>query len=86
MNYFLNGKNLIWNFDKNETDNKKLENNNLYIEDLWNMKDTVGYTDSCVGVSILSDNKFYFVTFMGLGFTMQICNDKVICLKKQITK
>lgn len=86
MNYFLNGKNLIWNFDKNETDNKKLENNNLYIEDLWNMKDTVGYTDTCVGVTILSENKFYFVTFMGLGFTMQICNDKVICLKKQITK
>ena len=86
MNYFLNGKNLIWNFDKNETNNKKLENNNLYIEDLWNMKDTVGYADSCVGVSILSDNKFYFVTFMGLGFTMQICDDKVICLKKQITK
>lgn len=86
MNYFLNGKNLIWNFDKNETDAKKLENNNLYIENLWNMKDTVGYTDTCVGVTILSENKFYFVTFMGLGFTMQICNDKVICLKKQITK
>ena len=86
MNYFLNGKNLIWNFYKNETDAKKLENNNLYIENLWNMKDTVGYTDTCVGVTILSENKFYFVTFMGLGFTMQICNDKVICLKKQITK
>ena len=50
------------------------------------MKDTIGYTDTCVGLSILSDDSFYFVTFRGLGFTMRFNDGNVECIKKQITK
>lgn len=86
MEYCLNSKKLIWDFDETITDASKLKVNNLYIEHMWNMQDTVGYEDTCVQVSVLSDDTFYFVTFMGLGFTMQICENEVICLKTQITK
>ncbi len=86
MEYIIQNKKLIWNFNKAECNAAKLKDNNLFIEGIWNMKDTVGYTDTCVGVSILSDDTFYFVTFCGLGFTMRLVGDKVECIKKQITK
>lgn len=50
------------------------------------MIDTVGYIDTCVGLSILSDDSFYFVTFCGLGFTMRVVGDNIECIKKEITK
>ena len=50
------------------------------------MKDTVGYTDTCVKLSVLSEDTFYFVTFAGLGFTMKVVGDNVECIKKRITK
>ena len=50
------------------------------------MKDTIGYTDTCVGLSILSDDSFYFVTFCGLGFTMRVNDGNIECIKMQITK
>ena len=86
MEYNIQGKKLIWKFDKNESGASKLEEDNLFIEGVWNMKDTVGYTDTCVGVSILSEDSFYFVTFFGLGFTMRVVGDDIECIKKQITK
>lgn len=86
MEYLIQNKKLIWDFDKAESNARKIKDNNLFIEGAWNMKDTVGYTDSCVGVSILSDDTFYFITFCGLGFTMKVIDNDIICIKKQITK
>jgi len=86
MEYIIQGKKLIWKFDRNESDAHQLIEDNLFIEDIWNMKDTVGYTDTCVSVSVLSEDSFYFVTFRGLGFTMRIVGEKVECINKQITK
>lgn len=86
MEYIIQGKRLIWEFDKKESAASCLTENNLYIEDVWNMKDTVGYTDTCVSVSVLSGDSFYFVTFRGLGFTMKIVGEKVDCVSKHITK
>ena len=88
MEYNVNGKKLVWDHDKSNIniDASKLKDNNLYIDNIWNMKDTVGYTDTCVGVSILADDTFYFVTFCGLGFTMKVLENTVECIKKQITK
>lgn len=86
MEYTIQDKKLIWDFDKSECNAAKLKDNNLFIKDIWNMKDTLGYTDTCIGVSILSDDTFYFVTFCGLGFTMRLVGDNVKCIKKQITK
>ena len=50
------------------------------------MRDVVGYDDCCVGVYRLSENEFYFVTFLGLGYTMRIEDNTVTCIKKTITK
>lgn len=50
------------------------------------MQDVIGYEDACIGVTCLSDDTFYFVTFSGIGYTIQICRNSVICLKKKITK
>ena len=86
MQYLLNGRTLVWDFDESVSNAARLKDNNLFIEPIWNMRDTVGYVDTCVGVSILSEDSFYFVTFCGLGFTMQVCRDTVVCLKRQVTK
>lgn len=86
MEYVLQNKTVIWEFGKNESDASKLKEDNLFIEGIWNMKDTVGYTDTCVGLSVLSEDTFYFITFRGLGFTMRIVGDEVMCIKSQIMK
>ena len=87
MEYTVNGKKLVWDYDDTSNiDASRLKVDNLYIDHIWNIKDTVGYTDVCVGVSILADDCFYFVTFCGLGFTMKVLENKVECIKKQITK
>ena len=86
----LNNAELVWDFDENNTNAAEIPDNNLKLvrnaEILWNMRDTVGYDDCCVSVNLLSDNGFYFVTFMGLGFTMRIEGNSVICVKNVITK
>lgn len=84
--YVVHDKKLIWEFDKSESNASKLKEDNLFIEGIWNMKDTVGYTDTCVGLSVLSEDSFYFITFRGLGFTMKVVGNVVECIKKQITK
>lgn len=86
MEYTVHNKKLIWEFDPNESSATKLKENNLYIPDVWYMQETVGYSDACVGVSILSEDTFYFVTFQGLGFTMTVTDSGINCIKKQITK
>lgn len=86
MEYTIQGRRLVWEYDAAIQDASKLKDNNLYIEGVWNMKDTVGYTDTCVGLSVVSKDCFYFVTFGGVGFTMKVADGKVECIKKQITK
>lgn len=48
------------------------------------MKDTVGYTDTCIGVSQLPNDCFYFVTFRGLGFTMKVLDNNAECIKNKL--
>lgn len=86
MEYSVRNKKLIWDFDEKERNAAKLKENNLYIPDIWNMKDTVGRSDVCVGVTIISEDTFYFVTFQGMGYTMTVNDTGIICSKKQITK
>ena len=76
---FVNNKTLTW-IDDEKTDN------NLYIEKLWNMKDTVGFDDYCENVEIVDDNRFYFWTFKCMKYEMQISGDKVECVSKVFTK
>lgn len=61
---------LTWD-DEAEGKASDLKCDNLYIDGIWNMRDTVGYLDTCVMLKILSKDTFYFVTFNGLGFRMQ---------------
>lgn len=86
MEYIIQDKKLIWDFDKTESNAAKLRTNNLFIEGIWSMKDTVGYDDVCVAVCMVSEDTFYYVTFQGLAFTMRLVGDNVECIKKEITK
>lgn len=78
----------IWFWDDKERDASKLYLNNLSVRDdndqeLWNMKEAVGYDDVCVGCSLL-ENTFTFVTFSGIRYTIDLQRFQV--LRKQITK
>lgn len=77
---------LVWDHDETVRKASEFKLDNLYIDDIWNMRDTVGYTDTCVMVNVLSEDTFYFVTFSGLGFHMQYFHHEMVCLRKQITK
>lgn len=77
---------LVWDWDETVRKASEFKLDNLYIDDIWNMKDTVGYSDTCVMVNVLSEDTFYFATFGGLGFHMQYLHYKIVCLRKQITK
>ena len=90
MIFSLGNTELVWEFDPNNTNAAEIPDNNLKLvknsATLWNMRDIVGYDDCCVSVHRLSENEFYFVTFLGLGFTMRIEDHTVTCIKKTITK
>ena len=77
--YNLNSYILKW-------DNDPFKTNNLYIDEVWNMKDTVGYEDSCVLVNIIDENSFRFTTFNGLSLLMKVNDNEVICIEKKETK
>ena len=78
MRYSLKDKELIFEDYPKE--------DNLYIENFWNMKDTVGHTDSCVLVRIIDENFFRFTTFSGMSYTMKLDGEKINCIEKKITK
>lgn len=86
LTYNLNGKKLMWELDITETCPGNCKLDNLYLEDIWNMRDTVGESTTCGVINILSPDTFYFVTFDGLGFTMQYDGDHMVCIKKWWTK
>lgn len=75
-----NHRKLVWGDD--------LENNNLSVCDardteIWNMRSAVKHDDTCVGVTV-REHEFYFVTFNGLGITMDI--ETLTVIQTQITK
>ena len=86
MKYNLCDKVLEWDIDKTENDVSKIPENNLFIKDIWNMRDTVGRDEICVAVDILSEDTFSFNIFAGIRFVMKIDNDTVVCIEKTITK
>ncbi len=81
--YLIGNYKLIWDFNGNDPNHNL---NNLYIEDIWNMKQTVGHDEWCVAVSLLSDDTFVFNTFNCLRYTMKINNGMVTLIDKKITK
>ena len=81
-------RSLIWFWDDDEHHASKLLLNNLSVceednQELWNMKEAVGFDDVCVGCSLLADT-FTFVTFSGIRYTIDLQSFQV--LRKQITK
>ena len=77
---------LVWERDDEETYAGNFKDNNLYIEGVWNMSDTLGRTDTCVGMTVTGENTFCFVTFSGIKYEMSVTNRKVELISKQITK
>ena len=90
MIFRLGAAELVWDFDENNTNAAEIPDNNLRLMinsvTVWNMRDTVGYDDCCVAAGQLSENEFYFITFMGLRFTMRVEDNAVTCVKSNITK
>lgn len=87
--YIIGDKRIIWFWDEDNHNAKELKVNNLCIcdsnyKELWNMRRVLICDDSCVGVRLLENNLMYFVTFYGLGFTINLGDYSVI--KKVITK
>ena len=77
---------LVWERDDEETYAGNFKDNNLYIEGVWNMSDTLGRSDTCVGMTVTGDNTFSFVTFSGLKYEMSVTSGKVELISKKITK
>ena len=77
---------LIWEWDEEETNARNFKDNNLYIEGIWNMSDTLGRTDTCVGVSITGENTFSFVTISCIRYSMTVSDGKVELISSVITK
>lgn len=84
--YSVGGLSLVWECDEEETNARNFKDNNLYIEGVWNMSDTLGRTDTCVGVSITGENSFSFVTFSCIRCFMSVSGKKVELVSSVITK
>ena len=84
--YKLEGQTLIWDFNEDEPDVAKEPVDNLYIENVWQMKDTAGEGQLCVGINIIDGKNFYFTTFNALCYHMHIENNEVTLIEKFFTK
>ncbi len=72
--------------DENETNVAKLPDNNLYIEGIWNMKDTLKFDDLCTGCWVIDDETFNFTVFSGGNFTMKIHDNTVELISRRFVK
>lgn len=79
---------LSWDWDPDEQDAGNLKENNLYIDGVWNMRDTVvaQRPDSCVGLQIIDDKSFCFTTFLGMKYNMIISDGRVELLSRMCVK
>ena len=59
---------------------------NLYIENVWHMKDTAGEGQLCVGINIIDGKNFYFTTFNASCYHMHLENNEVTLIEKFFTK
>ncbi len=84
--YSVGGLSLIWEWDEEEANARNFKDNNLYIEGVWNMSETLGRTDTCVGVSIIGENKFSFVTISCIRYSMSVSSGKIELISSMITK
>lgn len=81
--YDVGGKKLIWEDDDEVSD---CPYNNLYIKDLWNMKDVLGRDDVCTDLQIISEDIFSFFSFNGFRVKIQIKDNEVKCLDVQLVR
>ena len=68
---------LTWDWDKHESNVARQPINNLYIDGLWNMKDTIHRDELCTGCKVIDDETFSFTTFICQCYTMKIINHTV---------
>ncbi len=66
---------VVWEWDENTGDISKIPADNLYITDsdgaqLWNMHDTLGREDVCVGVKVVGECRIKFTTFSGSSIVL----------------
>lgn len=86
--YRLGEYTLSWDWDPDEQNAGNLKVNNLYIDGVWNMCETVvaKRPDTCVGLQIIDDKTFSFTTFLGVKYNMVITCGKVELISKMCVK
>lgn len=79
---------LSWDWDPDEHNAGNLKKNNLYIDGVWNMCDTVvaKRPDTCVSLQIIDDKSFSFTTFWGMKYNMTITSGKAELISKLCVK
>lgn len=79
---------LSWDWDPDEQNAGNLKENNLYIDGIWNMRDTVTAKrpDTCVGLQIIDDKTFSFTTFLGMKYVMTVVGGRVDLISKMCVK
>ena len=78
---------LTWEFDDSEQDVSKLILNNLYIEGVWNIRETSPKDSLCSGgVQVIDDETFAFTTFGGGRFVMKIKDGAVETVSRMLVK
>lgn len=84
--YKIGDYELVWEFGKDENNISKQPINNLYIDNVWNMLETVGSDEVCTWVRIVEPDRFVFSTFRGINYEMQVEGESVVFVSKEIVK
>ncbi len=77
---------LIWEFDFDESDVSKMQDNNLYIEGIWNIKDISPKDTLCTGVHIIDSETFSFTTFCGMKHVMKVKDEGLEHISTMLVK
>ena len=77
---------LTFEWDEDEHNVAKQPTNNLYIEDIWSMKDIPKCDDLCTGCWVDDEDTFRFTTFIGLHYTMKVHGDTIEVIAKSCVK
>ena len=86
-NYPIGEYMLTWEFDDSERIiASELPVDNLYIEGLWNIKDTAPKDNLCTGCQVIDDETFVFTTFGGGRFVMKIKDGVIELASRMLTK
>ena len=84
--YRVGNYTLTWVFNENEADASKLPENNLCIDDIWNIKDSSPNDNCCVHCRVIDEVTFAYTTFGGMYYVMSLKNGVVEKISSRLVK